>query len=244
MTLHQRSVQALASLAADEQEGASEDLLKRGELIASQLKTAQTTLQRGEHFANALGADGPRADTKNVRKAIADLESGLSRFGVKAFQHKSTTAAIDAAKELEKSVQRWVASVWQAHFKDLDIVASAATAKDLQGPTAAVMRIQTAGRRLSSAITLDPMKESERLRALLGSDDAVEVIRQIRELASGLEVLIRKLDAEHEAMPESVRTALAAAHSADGLPLTDITAELLLELRSAGAIDRLVVRPA
>jgi hypothetical protein len=242
MTLYQRSLQALAGLAADEHEESSDELLSRGVLIASQLDTARTTLQRGAYFAKTLGTVGPQADKKKVQKAIAGLEAGLSRFGVKALQHKSTTTAIDAAQELERTVERWVGSAWRAHFKDLGVLASASTAADLQGPLGAVMKVQAAGKRLSSAITLNPMTESERLRVLFGNDDPAEVIRQIRELASGIESSMKELKADHDAMPQSVRSTLAAAHSPAGLPLASVTAELLLELHAAGVIDRFVVR--
>ena len=90
MTLYQRSVQALASLAAEDEQSSASDLLERGVIVAAQLEDAQVKLVQAHELTAQLAADPPRADVKAMTKALAGLEQGLSKWSVKAFQHNST----------------------------------------------------------------------------------------------------------------------------------------------------------
>ena len=62
--------------------------------------------------------------------------------------------------------------------------------------------------------------------------------------AEALEALLVELKSEDKELSETVRAALKAAGSDEGLPLSAVTQELLNELVEAGVIDSLTVRPA
>lgn len=243
MTLYQRSVQALASLAAEEEQSSASDLLDRGVIVAAQLDEAQNKLVQAFELAAQLAVDPPRADVKAMSKAVAGLEQGLSKWSVKAFQHKSTSTAVEESKNLIRGIERWGGSAWRLALSDLSPILTRATAPELQGNATAVLRVQLAGKRLTSAVAMNPLTDMDRLVEQFGSRDLAEIVEKIREQVATLEQALADLDAQHDAMPETVRTALAAAQTPGGLPLATVTQELLEELRSAGVIDRLTVRP-
>lgn len=243
MTLYQRSVQVLASLAAEAEQSDSSELLGRGTVVASQLDEARAKLLQAKELATVLGVEAPHPDVRGMTKAVAGLEQGLSRWGVKAFQHKSTTTAVEEARNLIRVVDRWGLSAWKLSLNDLGSIVDRALAPDLQGSPGAVVRVQAAAKRLSLALGMNPLTEMERLREQFERDDLAGIIDGIRDRASALEQALDELNAKHEAMPDSVRTALARAHSEEGLPLSVVTPGLLDDLRAAGVIDRLTVRP-
>ena len=243
MTIYQRAVQVLASLSAEEEQSSSSELLDRGVVVASQLDQAASTLVRAHELAVQLSVSPPRADVKAMTKALAGLEQGLSKWGVKAFQHKSTSTAIDEAKNLVRVVERWGLSAWKTSLNDLVSTIDTAIAPDLLGGAGAVLKVQLSGKRLSAALALNPLTDLDRLKANFECDDLGQVLERLRERASNLEQALGELKAQHEAMSDGIRAALASAQTAGGLPLSSVTHELLDELRIAGVIDRLTVRP-
>jgi hypothetical protein len=76
----------------------------------------------------------------------------------------------------------------------------------------------------------------------LGTSEAGEWLPGIRRLGHELLDALAALDAEGETMTPEVRAALTRAASESGLPLEDVTAELLAALQAAGVDDHLVVR--
>lgn len=243
MTLHSRAIQTLASLAADEEASASSEVLERGMLVSSQLDAAHDTLLRAQELALQLAVSPPRVDVKATTKALAGLEQGLSKRGFTALQHKSTSTAVEEAKSLQRTAEKWAAAAWKQALSDVNPILARAMSPGLHGSWSTVTKVQGSARRLTSALAVNPLTELQKLKEQFECDDVPAIVARIREQANALATALEDLETKHEAMPESIRAALAQARSEDGLPLSAITHELLDELRDAGVIDRLTVRP-
>ena len=243
MTLHGRAIQTLASLAADEEVSASSEVLERGMLVSSQLDGAHDTLLRAQELALQLAVSPPRVDVKAATKALAGLEQGLSKRGFTALQHKSTSTAVEEARNLERTVEKWAAAAWRQAFNDVFPILGRAMSPGLHGSWAAVTKVQGSSRRLTSALSANPLTELQKLKDQFEKDDIFQIVARMREQADELAKALADLETKHDAMPQSIRAALAQARSEDGLPLAAVTHELLDELRDAGVIDRLTVRP-
>lgn len=243
MTLHSRAIQVLASLAADEEASASSEVLERGMLVSSQLDAARDTLRRARELAAQLAVGPPRLDVKAVTKALAGLEQGLSKRGFAALQHKSTSTAVEEAKNVQRMSEKWAATAWKESLSDVSPILTRATSTGLHGSLAAVTKVQNSARRLTSALASNPLTELQKLNDQFGSEEVPQIVARLREQANDLATALEDLETKHEAMPESIRAALAQSRSEDGLPLSAVTHELLDGLRAAGVIDRLTVRP-
>jgi hypothetical protein len=242
MTLYTRAVQTLASLAADEEASASSEVLERGMTVSSQLDAARDTLGRAQELAQQLAVGPLRADVKAATKALAGLDQGLSRHGFTALQHKSTSKAVEEAKNLQRTAEKWAAAAWGQALSDISPILTRARSAELHGSWSAITKVRNSARRLTAALALNPLTDLQRLAEQFDGGDIPHVVVRLREQADALASALDDLESEHAALSESIRAVFEQAKSEDGLPLSAMTRELLDELREAGVIDRLTVR--
>jgi len=243
VSLYDRSVDLQVRLEAAHSADSNDDLVARGRTVSLALDEASKQLERVAEFRTHLGVEsGPGLDAKKAAQAVRSFRAGLSKHGALGFQHQPATNLLAAAKELSDRAGRWAKSIWRDSFNDLRPLLDRADDSGLVGEESRKRLVRARAQTLRAAERVDPVREPETLVELLGGarpEGWLEALADRgRELREGLDAL----DRERSALTPEVQDALRRATSEDGLPVSDLTAELLAQLRAAGVESDLVVR--
>ena len=90
----------------------------------------------------------------------------------------------------------------------------------------------------------DPVRERAKLEDILRAQSLANCLERITELIDELQAAVDTIDREQAAMTPEVQELLGRAASDAGVPLADVTEELVAALKEAGVLDDLVVRRA
>lgn len=188
-------------------------------------------------------SDSPPISTESVSAAIDKFRSELARHGAEALQQDSAGKLLSVAKDQNARAQRWAKARWEGLFAEiLPLLADSAPENLVGGSTGryTVIRLAT---RLSRLERLDPVNDADEIAAALevGQSNASWTDR-LRELREELAQALQQDRETAAALAPEVQEALAAAASEGGLSLSDLTIELLEDLRTAGVDGDLVVR--
>ena len=158
---------------------------------------------------------------------------------------QQTAATLLKAVETERTrLDRWAKLIWKSRFDHLQSLLDRVESGGLLGSTEHWRKARRCASQLRSARNTDPIhaiKELERILDATGLDACLE---KINILGDELSSAIKSIDQEHSDLTSEVRTVLDRAGSSDGLPLDEITSEILEALKSAGVLHGLVVRRA
>lgn len=242
MSLYDRAVDLHLKLEAAQSADTSIELLTKGARLVDSLEQASA------YFANASGfrdkahvADRPNLDLKAVTQAVGAFRAGLSRHGSAAFQHQPATTLAEVAKAQRERTARWVAARWRDLFAPYEPLLERVQSERLVGNTTRTVVAQARASKLRASKSMDPVANAAELRTILGGEDVAAWVQRIGTLAIELRDALGALDAEHAAFTPEVREALRRAAD-EGLPVSDLSDDLLAALREAGVDGHLVVR--
>jgi hypothetical protein len=242
MSVYDRAVDLQVKLEAAREADTSIELLTRGARLVNSLEQASAYFADASAFhAKAHLNERPNLDTRAVTQAVSGFRAGLSRHGSAAFQHQPATTLAEVAKVQRERAARWVTARWRELFAPYDPLLDRVQTERLVGNTTHVVAAQTRAARLQAAKLLDPVADAADLRTTLGGDDVEAWLDAIGNQAARLSDALGALDAEQAAFTPEVREALRLAAD-DGLPLSEVSNELLAALRNAGVDGHLVVR--
>ena len=141
--------------------------------------------------------------------------------------------------ELLAIADRWAKSNWKEHFEPAKTLLERVESGDLRGSTATTARARAS--QIKTVSGLNPVTDQADLESRLKVTGPLACIERVKSMIGELRAAIEMADTEHAALTPEVRDVLRRAAEA-GLPLAEITPELLSALRSAGVIEDLVVR--
>lgn len=243
MTLIDTATDLQIRLEAASAEDSGDEILSRGR------KVREGIVSVTEHFEGVLAyrasidrTDAPPFDAKAVRQAVGRFRSALSRSGPRAFQQQSAATLEGVLAAQRTKVDRWVASTWRENFDEAQSLQERANSADLYGSPALKARAQARAATLAVLRNKDPVRDRDDLENLLDVQDLEAMLKQVGEIVKELRSAIETIDSEHAAMTPEVRSVLEGAASEDGLPLVNVTPDLMEALRTAGVVDDLVVR--
>ena len=113
---------------------------------------------------------------------------------------------------------------------------------ELPGSVSARARAQNRASRIEYVLSLNPVEDRATLETYLNAEGLDACIERVNELTGELREAIVAIEREQAEMTPEVRAAIQRATSDDGLPLSEVTPELMAALRSAGVLDDLIVR--
>lgn len=243
MSLYERCVDLQIKLEAAQSADAGVEVLARGARLVEGLDRAAEYLEGAAQFRSAANvADTPTLDAKAVAQAVAAFRGGLSRHGSAAFQHQPATTLVDVSKAQRDRAVRWVNARWKDVFAADDPLLERVQNEHLVGSSTQVVVAQARAATLRVARGRDPVADGAELRTLLGGNGITEWVEALRGVRADLQRALEALDDEGQALIPEVRDALQRAGTEAGLPLSEITTEMLSALRAAGVADHLVVR--
>lgn len=243
MSLYDRSVDLQLKLEAAQSADTSLELLVRGARLVESLDRASEYLVGAAAFRLAVNVtDRPGLDLKAVSKAVGAFRAGLSRHGSAAFQHEPAATLIDVAKAQRERTARWVTARWKDRFERYRPLLDRIQTEHLIGSATQIVVAQARASKLRAAMGMDPVANAAELQNTLGGADVEAWLRAITTLANEMRSALQALDAERAALTPEVREALRRATAVGGLPLSEVTYELLTALRGAGVDESLVVR--
>jgi hypothetical protein len=243
MSLYDSAVNLQLKLEAAQSADTSLELLARGARLVETLDRASEYFASAAAFRSALGiADRPSIDVKAISQAVGAFRAGLSRHGSAALQHQPATTLSDVARAQRERAARWVTARWKDLFAEYEPTLERISTEHLVGTANHRVVAQARASKLRAARGLDPIANATELQTALGGPDVHAWMREITAVASEMRLALDALDAERASLTQEVRTALQRAATEGGLPLSDVSDELLAALRVAGVDEHLVVR--
>lgn len=243
MSLFDRGVVLQLKLEVAQTADTGLDLLARAARIFEMLSESADYLEGATRVRQEMNiADRPPIDVKAVTQAVAAFRAGLSRHGSAAFQHQPASTLTEAAKTQRDRCSRWLASRWRQEFAPYETEMDRAASEHLTGSGLHSVVAQARASKLRALRGLDPITQHEDISKALETSDVARWRAAITALGDQLAAALGALDAEHAALTPEVRAVLDRAASESGMPLDDLTPELLAALRAAGVDGRLVVR--
>lgn len=242
MSLYDRAVNLQLKLEAAQTADTNLDLLTRGARLVESLDRASDYFAGAATFrSKAQIEDRPNLDLKGLSQAVGAFRAGLSRHSSAAFQHQPATSLAEVAKAQRERAARWVIARWKDLFAAYDPLLLRVETEHLVGNATHIVVAQARASKLRAARAMDPVANAGDLRTALGGADVEAWLHAITTLANELRGALDALDAERAALTPDVREALRRA-GAEGLPLSELSDQLLAALRNAGVDGHLVVR--
>ena len=228
-----------AANAADE----GDEVLSRGRTVRDSIASAATRLEAVQTYRVAIGrAEAPPLDAREIRQAIGRFQGALKASGPRAVQQQWAATLLDVLTVQARRAANWVKSTWRENFSSAEELLKRADSRDLHGSPANRTKV----RRLASTIAVirntDPIEEQAVLEGRLKVEGLNACLARVDDFVGELRAAIAAIDQEQAAMTPEVRSAIERAASDCGLPLGEVTPELLAALQSAGVLDDLVVR--
>lgn len=239
MTLLDKATSLQLRLEAASEADAGDELLARCRTVRDELLATVDYLDRVQAYRQAIGRDSRVLDGKEIRQAAGRFKGALSKNGPRACQQQTAATLLEVAKKHTGRAERWARSTWKDHFEEAGPLLERAESGNLHGSSATTARSRAAQIRVVAG--LNPVSDREALEERLREDGPVACIGRVKTLIGELRTAIDASDAEHAALTPEVQDILRRA-AGQGIPLDEITQELLTALRTAGVISNLVVR--
>ena len=218
-------------------------LLSRGRSLRDAIVVATEHYEAAQSYRVTIGlTDAPPLNTKTIRQATGHFRGALSKSRSNAFQQRPAATLQEVLAAQTKRVDRWIKATWRENFARATALLERVDSGDLHGSVLAQTKAQTRASKIEYVLSLNPVEDRATLEAYLDAVGLDACIERINELIEELRTAIAAIDSEQAAMPQEVNDAIERAASEDGLPLSEVTPELMAALRSAGVLDDLVVR--
>ena len=218
-------------------------LLSRGRTVRDAIVAAKEHFEAAQFFRVTIGpADAPPLNTKAIRQVIGRFRAALSKSGANAFQQRPAATLEEVLAAQTRRVDQWVKSTWRESHAEAQELLNRASLVGSHGSALARTRVRNRASRIEAVLDLNPVGDREALEERLNAEGLDDCLAQVNELIEELRTAIAAIDSEQAAMPQRVKAAIERAASEEGLPLGEVTLELMAELQSAGVLDDLVVR--
>ena len=243
MNIFDRATEIQVRLQAASEADSSDELLSRSRTVRMELNEAAAFFEAVNSFRSALDTqDVPNININGVSSALGRFRGALSRFGSAAVQQQTATTLLETIKTETTRLDRWVKSIWKSRFDDVQSLLDREETGDLIGSNDHRKKARGSASRLRRARNTDPVRAPEELEKNLGATGFDACLKKIEVLGDGLRSAIEKMDQERAALTPEVQRILEKAGTVDGIPLSEITSEVLGSLEVAGVLDDLVVR--
>lgn len=243
MTLFETATELHIRLRSASEADAQDELMSRGRTVGGDIVSAAEHLEAVQSYRVIIGrTDAPMLDMRAIRQAIGRFRGALSKSGPKALQQQSAATLQDVVNAQAKRADRWVKSTWREKFAAAEELLTRVTSGELHGSISARAKARNRASRIEQVLNLNPVKDRAALEVHLNAVGLDACIEQVNELIEELRETIVAIERDQAEMAPEVQTVIRRATSADGLPLSEVTPELMAALRSAGVLDDLVVR--
>jgi len=243
MTLFDRAVDLQLKLEVAQRADTGLDLLARAARLVKALSECADYFEGVTQFRQDMKlSDRPPLDAKAIARAVSSFRAGISSHGSAAFQHQPASTLSETAKTQRDRCAKWLTARWRQEFAAYEPLLDRAATERLSGRGSQALVAQARASKLRALRGLDPIADHREISNALGTDEVGRWAAASKDVAAQLATALEALDAEHAALTPEVRSTLERAASETGLPLDELTAELLAALRAAGVDTQLVVR--
>ena len=218
-------------------------LLSRGRTVRDAIVAATEHYEAAQSYRVTIGlTDAPPLNTKAIRQAIGHFRGALSKSSSNAFQQRPAATLEEVLAAQTRRVDHWIKTTWGETFGGARALLERVDSGDLHGSVLARTKAQNRAAKIEYVLRLNPVEDRATLEAHLNAVGLDACIERVNGLIEELQAAIVAIDRDQAAMTPEVRAAVQRAISPDGLPLSEVTPELIAALRSAGVLDDLVVR--
>ncbi|MYB09779.1 MAG: hypothetical protein F4Y28_07345 [Acidimicrobiia bacterium] len=243
MNIYDRATNLQVQLKAAIEAASSDELLTRGRNVRDELNGAVAYFEAVQSYKAALGIqDVPKFGGKGIRQPLGRFRGALSRYGPAAVQQQTAATLLESIKTEKTHLERWVKSIWKSRFDEFRSLLEKVESSNLAGSPDQRKVALSCASRLRRAQNTDPIRSTQELGQILDSTEFEACLEQIDVLGDELRRAIMAIEQEHATLTPEVQAVLERAGSGEGLPLAEITSDVLEALESAGVLDGLVVR--
>ena len=243
MTLFETATELQLRLDAASEKDAGDQLLSRSQKVRAELTAAADHFDAVQSYRVTIGqTNTPLLDGRAIRQAMGQLKGALSRSGPRAFQQRPADTLQRLLGRQIKRVDRWVKYTWRESFTAARGLLAREESGDLHGSPTARRRASRRASTIRVVQSKDPVRERAFLEESLKVEGLTACLGEIGKLIDDLRAAIAEIDKKQAAMTPKVRAVLRQAASLDGLPLAEVTPELMAGLQLAGVLEDLVVR--
>lgn len=242
MTLFDIATELQSRFAAASAANVGYELLSRGRTVRDNITSAVSHLKAVQTYRVMIGWKGAiPLDAKAICEAVDRFQEAFAKSGSKVLQQESTAKFEDVLNEQRERIDRWVKSTWSENFTGAQTLLDRVSAGNLHGSSIDRVKAQNRASTIEFVRKKDPVRDLAVLEERLDEEGLTACLARVNKLIEELQEAIAAIDsAQAEMMPE-VQVALNRAGSGVGLPLDEVTPELLAKLQSAKVADDLVV---
>jgi hypothetical protein len=243
MNLYERCTDLGVKLEAAQAADSSAALLASGTNLADRLDQASQYFAGAARLRSEAGiVERPPVDVKAMLRAVNAFRGALSSRKAAAFQQQYAANLTEIANKQREVAARWVLGRWKGLFSNFEAQMVRAREEALIGSATQQAVARSRAQTLFAAMGLDPILRSADLKELLGGDAIAVWMQAIHSKSDELNGALYALDTERAGLSAEVNEALRRATTGEGLPLSELSTELLHALRAAGVDDYLAVK--
>ena len=217
-------------------------LLSRGRTVRDAIVAATEHYEAAQSYRVTIGlTDALPLNTKAIRQAIGHFRGALSKSSSNAFQQRPAATLEEVLAAQTRRVDHWIKSTWGEYFAGARALLERVDSGDLHGSPLDRTKARNRASRIRDVLSLNPVEDRATLEAHLNAVGLDACIERVNVLIEELQAAIVAIDRDQAAMTPEVRAAIQRATSPDGLPLSEVTPELMAALRSADVLDDLIV---
>ena len=243
MNLYERCVNLGTKLEAAIEADGNSTAVASGTKLADTLGQALDKIERTMRFRSEAGiSERPQLDQKAIQKAVNAFRGSLSKHQLAALQHQHASDLRQTAEKQSSIAVEWAANQWKMLFDEYASTLDRAESRTLTGDSKQLEMAHRLSEKLRSAKRLNPVTNPDALELILKGKNATDWIQSFRVAGRQLRQILEELDTERNKLPPEVQIALNRAATREGLPLSEVTVDLLVALRAAGVDVQLVVK--
>lgn len=242
MNLYERSAGLRVALDTASKASGDHELVERGQRVIDLLNASVTTLSDLRDLSRVLQFGPANLEAKTLSQSARQLRTGFARYQAEALQHASTTNFEKAVRDIVKLATRWAEARWRELFDRWVDPIDRAIDATLVGDAERRHQAKRKAQKMKALSTCNPVTERDQIDEFLAGVEMAAWCAAIETMGGELTSVLQQLEESHRALGLAVREALDRAATIEGLPLDEVSPELLVQLRDAGVLDSLVVR--
>ncbi len=243
MTLFNTASELLVRLMIASEAELGDQLVVRAQNVRDSISTAVDHYENVQSYRSAIAPkDSPSFKGKKLRQSISGFRRALSTRGTSAFQQNASGTLQQNLQTESRILDKWVMQTWSQNFDSAHDLLLRAQSGELYGSPRAKAKAETLALKINAAKNYNPVKDRAELEKLLKVQGVSAYLKGVNDLIEELRKEIAELDQLQATIPPEAQDLLKRSASDEGIPLSDVTPEVLAMLRSADLLGEFVVR--
>ena len=242
MTLFDTATELLSRLKVQNEDAMGDELFDRVQDLRNGILEAVRSYELIQSYSVATDRASPMFNGERLCHAIRVFRDKLAVRGPRACQQAAPSRLQQYLQTESRNLDKWVMQTWRQNFDSAHDLLLRAQSGELYGSPRAKAKAETLARKINVAKNLNPVKDRAELEKRLQVQGMSAYLKGVNDLIEELRKEIAGLDQLQATIPHEAQEILKRSASDEGIPLSDVTPEVLAMLRSANLLGEFVVR--